>query len=122
MSSTNRNYMKKLIHGLVLTMFAFACWFAWALLTLTGSPILTTRLGQLPAFTRMCVGMRPVLLALPIMAAIYCVWVWSRKPDKVPSWIGFFAAAMGVLVLVAVPTMLAAYLPLLAAVNHLAAK
>jgi len=59
------------------------------------------------------------VVALPILAAVYCVWVWFRKADRVPPWIGFFAATTGLLVVV-LAAILAAYLPLLGAVNQLA--
>jgi hypothetical protein len=77
---------------------------------------------SLPGFTELCISLRPVVIALPILAAAYCVWVWFRKAGRVPSWVGFFAATMGMLVLVALPAMVAAYLPLLSALNQLPGK
>jgi len=112
--------MKKLIHALVLAVFAFGCWFSWAILTL--APKVRRANPDLPGFTNLCISLRPVVIALPILAAAYCVWVWFRKADNVPSWMGFFAAAVGMLVVVTLPAMVAAYLPLLSAVNHLAIK
>jgi hypothetical protein len=61
-----------------------------------------------------------VVVALPVLAAVYCVWVWFRKADRVPSWMGFFAATTGLLVVVVLAAILAAYLPLVSAVNQLA--
>lgn len=112
--------MKKLIHGLVLAVFGFGCWFTWAILTL--APHVRRADPALPAFTTLCISLRPLVIALPIIAAIYCIWVWLRKPDRVPSWVGFFAAATGALVLVTLPALVAAYLPLLSAVNNLASR
>jgi hypothetical protein len=112
--------MKKFTHALVLAVFAFGCWFTWAILKL--APAIRRANPSLPAFTELCISLRPVVVVLPILAAAYCVWVWFRKADKVPSWVGFFAATMGMLVLVTLPAMVAAYLPLLSAVNQLAGK
>ena len=112
--------MKKFIHALVLAVFGIGCWVTGAILTLVPH---VRRAGlELPAFTNFCVSLRPVVIALPILAAAYCVWVWFRKADRVPSWIGFFAAATGALVLVTLPAMVAAYLPLLKVVTNLAGK
>jgi hypothetical protein len=112
--------MKKIVHALVLAVFGFGCWFTWAILTL--APHVRRADPALPGFTSLCVSLRPLVIALPILAAIYCVWVWFRKSDRVPSWIGFFAATTGLLVLVTLPALVAAYLPLLSAVNNLASK
>ena len=42
--------------------------------------------------------------------------------DLILDWFGFFAATTGALVLVTLPSLVAAYLPLLSAVNNLAAR
>ena len=112
--------MKKFIHVLILAIFGFGCFCSWGILTLLAG--YARHANPLPSFTTLCISLRPVVIALPIIAAVYCVWVWIRKADRVPSWIGFFAAATGVLVLVTLPAMVAAYLPLLAAVIHLTSK
>ena len=110
--------MKKFIHALVLAVFALGCFFVWGVLHLTG----TIRLAHLPAFTTFCISLRPVLVVLPVLAAMYCLWVWFRKADKVPSWLGFFATTMGILVLVTLPAMIAAYLPVLATMNNFSTR
>jgi len=112
--------MKKFIHALILAVFGYRCLVTWGLLTL--APHVRHLDRGLPGFTSLCIGLRPLVVALFILAAIYCLWVWFRKAERVPSWMGFFAATMGVLVLVALSAMLAAYLPLLAAVNNLPNK
>jgi len=65
---------------------------------------------------------RPLLVVLPILAAAYCIYVWVRKTDERRSWVGFFAATMCALVLVTLPTMVAAYLPLIESLSRLAGK
>jgi hypothetical protein len=114
--------MKKIIHGIILAGFGFGCLSTWAILNMAPAPLIRRADLTLPAFTSLCIGLQPVLIALPVLATAYCVWVWFRKADRVPSWVGFFAAAMGVLVMVTLPAMFAAYLPLVSALNHLAAK
>ena len=111
--------MNKIIHAVILAVFGIACWFVWGMLTLT------THVGgggQLPAFTRLCIGLRPVAVLLPIIAAAYCIYVWIRKTDGRPSWVSFFAATMCALVLVTLPTFVVAYLPLVDSLNRLANK
>ena len=112
--------MNKFIHAIILALFGISCWFVWAILTLS------MHIGGdghvLPGFTRLCLGLRPVLSVLPVLAAAYCVYVWARKNDGRLPWIGFFAAATGALVLVMLPAFIAVYLPLLDSINRLASK
>jgi len=61
-----------------------------------------------------------VFAVLPFIAAAYCIYVWIRKTDGRRSWVSFFAATMGVLVVVTLPTFVAMYLPLVAQLEHLA--
>ena len=102
--------MNKLIHLLILVGFSYGCLLAWALLGLAAGAI---RGAPLPAFTRLCVNMKPMLIALVIIAAGYFAWVCFRKPERVPPWLYFFAVATGFLVLVGFTAGLAAYLPLM---------
>jgi len=101
--------MNKVIHGLVAAVFGITCLFLSWMLTLV------SRLQQetLPPFTRFCVGVRPLLLVLPVLALGYCFYVWFNRNDTHKSWFGFFAGTMMVLVLVMTPTMIAAWLPVL---------
>jgi archaellum biogenesis protein FlaJ (TadC family) len=101
----------KVVHTLILAVFCLDCLFTWAVVSMAPQARCDNR--GLPAFTTLCYILRPVLVAIPILAAVYCLWVWCRKGDRLPSWIGFFATTMGFLALVTVPAMLAAYLPLL---------
>jgi hypothetical protein len=115
------NPMKKFVHALVLVVFGLGCFFTWGILKL--APIPAHRTGHgLPGFTTFCVNLQPLLLVLPFLAAVYCLWVWFRKADKAPSWMGFFAATTAILVIVMPPAMIAAYLPLVDALNRLQGK
>jgi len=92
------------------------------MLTLTMQSIRFGGGYSLPAFTQLCIRFRPLLVVLPILAAAYCIYVWVRKTDERRSWVGFFAATMCALVLVTLPTMVAAYLPLIESLSRLAGK
>jgi hypothetical protein len=117
------NSIKKLIHAAVLAVFSLGCLSTFGILTVVAYLRQYLRPGQyLPNFTTFCINLRPLVMALPILAAVYCVWVWFRKKDTVPSSAGFFAVAMGALVAVALPAILAAYLPLFDEVESLLSK
>ena len=113
--------MNKLAHTLVLAVFGMACWFLWSFLKLASLPLPPPD-ASLPAFTAFCIGLRPAMIILPILAAAYCLWICFRKAERLPSWVVFFAVTMSVLVLVALPTLLAAYLPLLHGITRLASR
>jgi drug/metabolite transporter superfamily protein YnfA len=74
---------------------------------------------QLPAFSRLCMALGPILVGgLAILAAGYCLWVWIRKTESRASWVAFLATTMASLVFVLLPTMVAMYLPLVDAINR----
>jgi len=109
--------MNKAIHGLVTAFLAINCWFLWGMLRLTGG-FMHRVSDHPPLFTQLCVNLRPVFAVLPILALCYCVYVWLRKADTGPSWVGFFASTMGVLVLTMLPTMVAVWLPMVQFIEH----
>jgi hypothetical protein len=108
--------MNKLAHTLILVVFGIACFFLWSILWLASR---STFREALPPLTILCVGLRPVMILLPVLATAYCIWIWFRRADQLPSWVVFFAVTMSVLVLVTLPTLFAAYLPLIKELNHL---
>ena len=105
-----------------------ACWLVWALLQLPAlvMPAMVRLHGvefQLPAFTRLCMGLGPsVIIGLGALATGYCVWVWFRKAETKRSWVGFLATATGSLFFITLPIVAAIYLPLVSALNSLPAK
>src|ERR1041385_8327681 len=119
--------MNKMMHGVVLVLFGGACWFLSLILKL---PLMvlpaTARLasvppGQasLPAFTRLCMGAGPFLLAaLAFLALGYCIHVWMRRAERQAPWVGFLATTMSALVLVLLPTVVAIYIPLVDFLNR----
>jgi hypothetical protein len=105
--------MNKVMHGIVLAVFAFACWSESIILKLPAM------VGQgmnhpLPAFTRFCLGIGPsVAMAIVGVAVVYCLVVWFRKTEKCPSWVAFLATAMSSIVLLMLPMIIAIYLPII---------
>jgi hypothetical protein len=117
---SNQRTMKKLTTTLVLAVFAFNCWFAWALLAL----LLDVRnAGRvLPYFTNLCIGLRPLLVILPIVAVAYGLWLWRHKPENAPSWAGLVVITMAVLIVFVFPAMLTSYWLFSGPVKHLAMR
>ena len=115
--------MNKLAHGIVLAFFGMACWFVWAVLQLPAMVRLKGQGLQLPAFTTFCIGLGTwIVVALPIVATAYCLWVWIRKGENRNSWVAFLATATAALLFVTLPSIVAIYLPLVKALNHLPAQ
>jgi hypothetical protein len=95
--------MKKLTCALVLGVFGSSCLLAWAMLTLMSDVKSAGR--ALPYFTELCIVLRPVLLALPVAAVAYYLWLWFRKEEKVSRWMGFVVATMTALIVFVLPAM-----------------
>ena len=112
-------YLNKVIHGLVLLYFATGCWLLWGVLRV--SRVIAYRLqapNPAPAFTQMFLGLMPYWYMPPLVALIYCGFAWMRKPDGRATWFGFFAIATAVLMLLALPTLIAAGLPVIDYLNR----
>ena len=118
--------MNKALHALVFVFFAGACWFVSLMLKLplmvqpmaAKLPALAPGQTVLPAFTRLCMAVGPILLGVLVLAALgYCLWVWLRKAGRQAPWVSFLATGMSALVLVVLPTVVAIYLPLIAFLN-----
>ena len=115
--------MNKIAHAIVLGFFGVGCWLTWVLLQLPRMVKLHGVELNLPAFTRFCMGIGPLVLAgLGVLATGYCIWIWVRKEPVRSSWIGFLATATGSLVLVILPIGVAVYLPLVNAIQHIPVK
>ena len=77
----------------------------------------------LPSFTRFVVSWGSYLAVPPLLAAVYCVYVWITKSKGKNSWTGFFATTMALLVLLTLPILFAVLLPVIAFMNnHFVAK
>jgi hypothetical protein len=122
--------MNKMMHAVVLVVFGGACWFLSLILKLPMMVLpASARLrsnplepAALPAFTRLCMGAGPIILAVFALLALgYCIFVWMRKAERPASWTGFLATTMSALILVLLPTMVAIYIPVVDFLNRSAA-
>ena len=126
--SSEENKMNKVMHAVVLVVFGAACGLLALILKLPSmvlpaiSRLPSVPPGQavLPAFTRLCTAVGPVLLtALALLALGYCIYVWVRKADRPASWIGFLATTMSAVLLVLLPSVVAIYITLVDCLNRL---
>ena len=102
--------MKKITHILITLTFSFACLSLWAMLTAVAklSPHWTL---TLPGFTRLCLGLTPFLVALPVPVVAYCVFALTRKHSTPETGTNFIAWTMAALCLVFFPVLMAVLLP-----------
>ena len=100
--------MKKLTCALVLGVFCSVCLLAWEMLTLMSDVRNAGR--ALPYFTDLCIVLRPALIAFPVVAAAYYLWLWFHKEEKISRWMGFVLATMTALIIFVVPAMSTSYL------------
>ena len=115
--------LNKLAHGVILALFVLGCWFAWVLLQLPAMVRMHGVEQHLPAFTKLCVSLTTwVAIGLATLATAHCVRVWLAKAGRQFSWVAFLAAATGSLVLITFPIIIALYLPLVDALQHVAAR
>jgi len=71
-----------------------------------------------PGFTSFMVACGSYLAVPPLLAAGYCLFVWTRKYSGRSSWMGFFATAMVVLLFLTLPTLIAVLLPIIQFMNY----
>jgi hypothetical protein len=64
----------------------------------------------LPYFMDLCIILRPVLIALPVVAAAYYLWLWFHKEEKISRWMGLVVATMTALIVFVIPAMSTSYL------------
>jgi hypothetical protein len=102
--------MKKLAYILTTLTFAFSCFGLWALLNLLGN--VSARSSHVfPAFTMLLVDWRACLLLLPLLVAAFCVYALIRWKSGERETTTFLACSMSLLCLVAIPVLLATFLP-----------
>jgi hypothetical protein len=99
--------MTKLANVLVLGVFAGSCLLARAMLTLM---LEVRNAGRvLPYWTNLCISLRPLLLLMPIAAAVCCVWLLLRKGESSSRGTAFVAATMTLLILFVLPAIGTSY-------------
>jgi hypothetical protein len=100
--------MRKLTNVLVVGVFAASCLLARAMLTLM---LEVRNAGRgLPYFTNLCISLRPVLIILPVAAAVCCLWLWLRKGENASRGTAFVMATMTLLILFVLPAIGTSYL------------
>jgi hypothetical protein len=122
------NYKNRFLHLLILAYFAFGCWLLWGCLRvsqmLEPAAMRAHNLARVPydgapAFTRLFWGLMPYWYLPPLFAALYCGYVWTRKPAAKSSWFAFFSFATAFLFLLLIPILIAAELPVISFLNGL---
>jgi hypothetical protein len=118
----NRNPLNKILHGLILIFFSICCYLLWGI---SQYPTLMGRALQgrpLPAPTEFVVTCGSYLAIPPLLAAGYCMYVWTRKSGGRSSWMGFFATTIAFLFFITLPILLAMLLPMIRFMNELVLK
>ena len=121
----NRRPWNLIIHGLILAFFTVSCWFLWGILhfpkmmgdVMGGRP--------LPAFTVFMLDLfldNSLMAGPPVLAALYCAYIYMRKSPKEGSWMGFFAVTMAVLMFLSLTTFIAVLLPVVAIMNQIGSR
>ena len=121
-AKVNHSPWNMVIHGLILIFFSICCWFLWGILHFPQMMAYTREGRALPAFTQFVVGCGSYFALPPLLAAVYCAYVWMRRSLRGNSWTGFFATTMAILIFLTLLTMLAVFLPVIAFMNQLVAK
>jgi hypothetical protein len=120
-AKVNRSPRNMIIHALILIWFSVACWFLWAVMLVPRMMALAFKAtgGSFAGFTQWAMDFSPYLAVPPLLALVYCLWVWFGKSNVRNSWIGFAAATFGVTLLLAFPIIIAVLLPFKDWINHL---
>jgi hypothetical protein len=118
------------LHFLIILYFTFGCWLLWGCLKvsqMTGPAAArvskltgTVYLGA-PAFTRLFWTLMPYWFVPPMVAAIYCGIVWTRK-NRNASWFAFFSVTTAILFILLIPVLIAMELPIIDFLNSIPAK
>lgn len=121
-AKVNRNPLNKILHGLILIFFSFGCWFIWGMLHFPRSMAHALHGKSMPAFTLLAVRCEPFLLVPPLLAAAYCMFVWTRKYSGRNSWVGFFATTIAVLFILTLFALVAILLPIMSFMSYSASN
>ena len=77
---------------------------------------------SLPAFTLLVLKCEPFLAVPPLLAAGYCLFVWTRRYSGRNSWMGFFATTMAILFILSLHALVAILLPIMTFMSYSASK
>ena len=127
----NHKYKNKILHGIILGYFTLGCWLLWGCLKVSQmvepASARADRLSGVnhlgaPAFTRLFWGLMPYWYVLPIIAAIYCGFIWTRKSAHKASWFAFFSLATATLFVLLLPVLIAMELPIISFLHQISVK
>jgi hypothetical protein len=120
-AKVNRSPRNAIIHGVILVFFSVGCFFLWTLIQVPRMLIgagTSERLTRLPGFTQLLMDWSPYLAVPPSLALVYCLFALSNKFNVKTSWMGFFAATAGVILLLTLPIIMALLLPFISWMDH----
>lgn len=120
-------YKNAALHLLVLGYFTLGCWLLWGCLKvgqmLEPAAARVDRVKGIvhsaPAFSRLLWGFMPYWYVPPLLAMLYCGYVWTCKRQGKASASTFFAVSTGFLFLCLLPILIAGVLPIIAFLNRL---
>jgi hypothetical protein len=127
----SHKYKNKILHGIILGYFTFGSWLLWGCLKVSQmmepASARADRLAGVnhmdaPGFTRLFWTLMPYWYVLPVLAAIYCGIVWTRKSSGKSSWIAFFCLTTAILFIFLIPVLIATELPFIAFLNRIPAR
>jgi len=125
------SHKNRFLHLLILVYFTSGCWLLWACLKVSQlTEPMAARAHNLagvayngaPMFTRLFWGMMPLWYLPPLFAALYCIYVWTRKSAVRSSWFAFFSFTTAFMFLLLIPILIAAELPVISYLNWLPAR
>jgi len=118
------------MHVMIILYFTFGCWLLWGCLKVSqmvepaaarASQIAGTIHAGPPAFTRLFWNLMPYWYVPPVIAAIYCGILWTRKKRNA-SWVAFFTITTAVLFMLLIPVLIATQLPIIDFLNTIPPK
>jgi uncharacterized membrane-anchored protein len=121
----NRTPWNMIIQGSILVFFAVCCWFLWGILHFPKMMASASNGRPLPAFTIFMLDIfldKSFIAGPPLLAALYCAYIWMRKSLRGSSWIGFFAVTMAILIFLSLTTFIAVLLPVIDLMNQLGSR
>jgi hypothetical protein len=121
-AKVNRNPRNLGIHALILTFFSIVCFFLWSLLHVPEMMMAAYQGRMIPAYTRLVLACGSYLAVPPLLALVYCLYVWLRKSHAKTSWMGFFAITTALVILITLPIILAILLPVIDFMNSNSSK
>jgi hypothetical protein len=103
---------------LTLILLWVGCFFLWGMLLMPRMMVGNTGI-PLPSFSVMMMSLKSWLVVPPIVALAYCCLACFRRTAARPAWTGFFATTVSFLIIMALPIIVAIFLPLIDRLNRI---